>query len=146
MSESKRNWNWRIWAGFAVALAATFSYTTLFVWWPVTRDVPWANGLLFVVALWLLGDGIRRAFREPSRYRGKISGSIFGVVSLALAGLFCAASFYAARSLPPGQSAIRVGQSAPDFELRDTAGKVVTLAGLQRDSTAVLLIFYRGYW
>jgi hypothetical protein len=50
----KRYWNWRIWAGFLVAVAAVLSYGTIFIRFPVTRNVPWVNWLLFAGAIWLL--------------------------------------------------------------------------------------------
>jgi hypothetical protein len=142
----KRSWNWVLWAGFAVALLATFSYIPVFVNYPLTRDFPWANLLLFVAAGGLLFAGLRRAFGQPDRYRGKIGGSIVAALSLLLCGLFAFGTFYAARSLPSGRTAPRVGQMAPDFQLADTAGNAVTLAGLRQGKRAVLLIFYRGYW
>jgi len=142
----KRSWNWLLWAGFAVALFAAFSYVPLFMRFPVTRDFPWANVLLFVAAGGLLGAGLRRAFAQPGRYRGKIAGPILAGLSLLLFGLFGFGTYYIARSLPPGSAALPVGRMAPDFQLADVEGRPVTLSGLRRDKHAVLLIFYRGYW
>ena len=51
---AKLNWNWRIWAGFLVAVAAFLSYLTIFIRFPITRNVPWVNWLLFALAGWLL--------------------------------------------------------------------------------------------
>src|SRR5436309_13250524 len=56
-------------AGFLVCLLGFFSYFFVFVRFPVTRDVPWANWLLFAVGLALAGAGIARAFRRPETYR-----------------------------------------------------------------------------
>jgi len=67
----KRRRNILIWAGFALALAALVSYVPLFVQFPVTRDVPWVNYLLFFAAICLLAVGLKRAFRERAVYRGK---------------------------------------------------------------------------
>jgi hypothetical protein len=135
-----------IWGGFGLALVAVFSYITVFVNYPVTRDFPWANLLLFGVAGWMLGTGIYRAYARSEQYRGKISGAILGTISLVLFGFFCAGSFWFARQLPPPGTALRVGQQAPDFSLTDTHGQPVSLSRLRDGSRAVLLIFYRGYW
>ncbi len=40
---------------------------------------------------------------------------------------------------------LKVGVSAPDFELQNTAGQTVSLKGLIADSNLVLS-FYRGKW
>ena len=142
----KRNWNWRVWTGFVVALLAAMSYVPVFSRWLVTRDVPWANLLLFVAAGYLLAAGMHRAFAQPERYRGKIIGTIFSVLSLALVALFGYGTFVAARQLPSPQNALRVGQQAPDFTLTSAGGSPMTLSGLRQGKRAVLLIFYRGYW
>jgi hypothetical protein len=42
----KRSWNWSLWIGFLFALGGFLSYT-FFAQFPVTRDFPWANLLLF---------------------------------------------------------------------------------------------------
>jgi hypothetical protein len=142
----KRNWNWLVWAGFGVALFAALSYIPVFVPFPITRDFPWVNLLLFLTAGCLLAGGLRRAFGQPGKYRGKVSGAVLGVLGLALFGLFCFVAFYLARRIPPGENALRVGQQAPDFALSDINGRVLRLSQLRQEKRAVLLIFYRGYW
>jgi ABC-type transport system involved in cytochrome c biogenesis permease subunit len=142
----KRSWNGLVWVGFVVALFAAFSYIPLFIRFPLTRDVPWVNLLLFLCAGCLLAIGLYRAFAQSSQYRGKVSGIILGALSLAIFGLFCFGTFYIARTLPSGQTALRVGQQAPDFALTDVDGRQVSLSQLQQGKRAVLLIFYRGYW
>ena len=49
----KRKWNWPIWVGFVVAVGGLFSYE-FFVQFPITRDFPWANLLLFGIGAALL--------------------------------------------------------------------------------------------
>jgi len=142
----RRNWNFWVWAGFGFALLAAFSYIPFFSRYPITRDFPWANLLLFGAAGCLLGIGVYRAFALPDRYRGKITGIILSALSLGIFGLFCFVFFYVARNIPSGQSALRAGQQAPDFTLSDADGKLVTLSQLRQEKPAVLLIFYRGYW
>lgn len=145
-AKERRSWNSPIWLGFGAALAATLSYVPVFVPFPVTRDVPWVNLLLFLAGGYLLAVGLKRAYGEPERYRGKISGVVLGVLSLALLVLFCWGNFVFARRVPSAGSAPQVGQTAPDFTLPDAHGKPVTLSELRKTSRAVLLIFYRGYW
>ncbi len=142
----KRHWNIPIWAGFAIVIAAVVSYIPLFAVFPVTRDVPWANYLLFLAGGGLLAVGIRRAFRDPAHYRGKVSGSILGGFSVLLCGLFVAGIYYGGKQIPSAESALRTGQAAPSFMLQDTGGKQVASADLLKSHRAVVLVFYRGYW
>ena len=142
----KRHWNILIWAGFAIVIAAFVSYVPLFASFPLTRDVPWANYLLFLVGGLLLGAGIRRAFRDSERYRGKISGSILSGLSLVLFGFFLFFIFYLGKQIPSAESALRPGQPAPSFTLSDAAGKLVASSDLLKNRRALVLVFYRGYW
>jgi len=142
-----RNWNWHLWVGFVCALAGFFSYT-FFVLFPITRDFPWVNLLLFAAGGILLIFGLVRAFGRPKLYRGKVFGSIFTIFALAMFGLFSYGLFYVARQMPPSTGAPRVGEKAPEFSLPDQDGKQVALTDLLASpgTQAVLLIFYRGYW
>lgn len=150
----KRRWNWLLWAGFLFCIAAFGSYPFFFARFPVTRDIPWANVLLFAVGGVLLFVGLRRAFGQPQQYRGKITGPILSLLSLAACGFFCYLIFYVTKQLPPPTTALRVGDKAPEFVLRDTNNNPVALAsllsspmpGLQTPPRGVLLVFYRGYW
>ena len=141
----KRRWNILIWVGFAFVIAALVSYIPLFALYPVTRDVPWVNYLLFLVGGFLLAVGIMRAFRDPERYRGKISGSILAGLSVVLFGLFVFVIAYAAKQIPSSESALRPGSAAPPFTLVDTAGRQVTSSDLLKSHRALVLVFYRGY-
>jgi AhpC/TSA family len=142
--EKKRNWS--LWLGFGTTLLAAGSYVPFFSRFPVTRDFPWANLLLFAVAGWLLGVGLRRAFAQPGAHWGRIMASVLAALSLGVFGMFCYGIFYHARDLPSREAALRVGQQAPDFTLAGTDGNPVTLSQLREGRRAVLLIFYRGYW
>jgi len=152
-----RRINWPIWAGFLLSLAALASYPLFFAQFPVTRDFPWANLLIFAAAGVLLAVGLRRAFSAQARYRGKITGPIMTVASTATMGFFAFLVLFASRGLPDSHGAPRVGQKAPDFTLPDINGKPVSLTELLGQAQAsvsdksehprsVLLIFYRGYW
>ena len=142
----RRSWNSLVWVGFAVAVVAAVSYIPIFVRFAATRDFPWVNLLLFLVSGCLVGAGLKRAYGEPHRFRGKISGVVVGLLVLALLGLFCWGDFVYARRVPPASGALQAGQPAPEFTLANVDGKLVTLSALRTTNRAVLLIFYRGYW
>jgi hypothetical protein len=143
----KRKWNWSLWVGFLVVLAGLFSYE-FFVRFPLTRDFPWANLLLFAIGAVLLILGLVRAYGRPASYRGKVFGPILTLLSVGLFGLFAYALFYVVRQMPASAGAPRVGDKAPEFALSDQTGKSFDLRDVLNDSgtRAVLLIFYRGYW
>jgi drug/metabolite transporter (DMT)-like permease len=142
----KRKWNWPLWIGFLFVLGGLLSYSFFFARFPVTRDFPWANLLLFAAGGILLAVGLVRAFGKPNIYRGKIFGSTFAVLSALMFGLFSYVMFYGLRQMPASTGAPRVGQKAPEFTLPDQSDKPVTLANLVSNSKATLLIFYRGFW
>lgn len=140
----KRSWNWPIWIGFLLVLAGFLTYS-FFVQFPITRDFPWANFLLFCAGGILLGAGLVRAFGKPALYRGKVFGSIFAILGLAVFAFFAFIIFHVVRQVPASAGAPRLGQKAPDFTLPDQNGKPVALADLLSPHGAVL-IFYRGHW
>ena len=142
----KRRRNVLSWVGFAVVLAALVSYIPVFALFPATRDVPWANYLLFLIGGALIALGVRRAFRDPGHYRGRISGPILAALSTLLFAFFVASVTYFSKQIPSAESALRVGGKAPPFTLVDTAGKRVSSADLLKDRRGLVLIFYRGYW
>jgi len=144
----KRKWNWPIWIGFVVAVGGLLSYE-FFARFPITRDFPWANLLLFAVGAALLIVGLFRAFGRPQLYRGKVFGSIFSAIAFLFFSFFCYEIFYVLCQVPASTGAPRVGQKAPDFILLDENGKPVGLGDLLSGPSgpkAVALIFYRGFW
>ncbi len=141
----KRRWNWPIWLGFIVAVGGLFSYE-FFAQFPITRDFPWANLLLFAIGAALLLVGLFRAFGRPQVYRGKIFGSIFVTINFLLFAFFAYEIFYVLRQVPLSAQVPRVGERAPEFTLADPNGSSVALADLLSGSKAVVLIFYRGFW
>jgi len=141
----KRRRNLIIWAGFAVVLLGAFSYLPLFANISVTRNIPWANFLLFIAGAVLLVTGLRRAFGAPDLYRGRISGSILGVLSLLLIGFFSYGVFVLTK-VPSAQGAPKPGDPAVPFTLVNIQGAQVALSDLLKDRRAALLIFYRGHW
>ena len=143
--EREKSWNWSLWIGFLCVPAGFLTYT-FFVQFPITRDFPWANLLLFAVGGILLMLGLFRAFGRPQIYRGKIFGLILAVLGISMFGLFSYIFFYELRQVPPSTGAPRVGQKAPEFTLSDQDGKDVSLTDLVSKSKAVALIFYRGFW
>ena len=152
--------NWPLWAGFLLSLIAFLSYPFVFVWFPTTRDFPWASLALFALAIALLVIGVRRAFTAGRLHpkRSKIAGAVLATVSVLVLAGFIVFFFVVGRQLPASQGAPKVGQKAPDFTLSDTNNRPFSLAGLLQPTAAnagagaakaprgVLLIFYRGYW
>lgn len=139
-----KSWNWTLWVGFVCAIAGLFSYS-FFAQYPVTRDFPWANLLLFVIGGILLGIGLVRAFGRPQHYHGKIFGSIFALLAVIMFGFFAYEIFYVLRQVPLSAQAPRVGDKAPEFALPDQNGRKVALTDMLSPNGAVL-IFYRGHW
>jgi hypothetical protein len=146
VTSMNRRWNALIWAGFAIIILALVSYIPLFVLFPITRDVPWVNYLLFLLGGWLLAAGLGRAFRDPEHYRGRISGSILGALSILLIVFFIVSILYFGKKIPSPESALRTGQIAPSFTLQDAVGKQVSSSDLLKQHHALVLVFYRGYW
>ena len=142
----KRRRNILSWAGFAIVLVALVSYLPFFAVFPATRDIPWANYLLFVIGGALLAVGVRRAFRDPEIYRGKISGPILAALSFLLFAFFVASVTYFAKQIPAAETALGVSQKAPPFVLVDTAERQVSSADLLKDHRGLVVVFYRGYW
>ena len=142
----KRSWNGLVWTGFGITLFAILSYFLFFYRYPTTRDIPWVTYLLFAVALPALIVGVKRAFYQPDRYRGKISGPILSTVSITLMGLFCYMALVLTKELPSPNLALHAGQQAPEFTLADANGKPVSLADILKKNRAAVLVFYRGYW
>lgn len=146
--------NWPLWLGFLLTLGAFLSYFFVFVEFPFTRDFPWANLVLFLIAGVLLFMGLRRGFAadRPHPIRSKIVSSIFTLLSVAVFAMFIFIIFIGGRWLPASKGAPQVGQRVPEFTLPDTSGKQVSLKELLtapingNAPKGVLLIFYRGYW
>lgn len=146
--------NWPLWTGFLLTLFAFLSYFFIFVEFPFTRDFPWANLVLFLIAGVLLFMGLRRGFaaNRPHPTRSKIVSTIFSVLSVAVFAMFVFVIFIGGRWLPASKGAPQVGQRVPEFSLPDTSGKQVSLNELLTTPIngnapkGVLLVFYRGYW
>ncbi len=147
-----RSFNWQVWAGLLLSLTAFLSYFFVFVRFPVTRDFPWVNLLLFIGAAALLLVGLRRAFAPERRLGSKLSGLVAATLSLAIFGFFVFSTLIMARWLPAAKGSPQVGQKAPEFSLSDSEGRTVTLSELLQTPIngkapkGVLLVFYRGYW
>jgi len=167
-----RQRNWAPWIALLFAVAAVLSNSTFFLGPPAPKLIAWLVVVLVIAAVVCAVIGILRAFSQPQVYRGKVSSSILGVVSLLLCGLVVFGSVHS-RDLPSSAAAPQVGQKVPDFTLADTSGNKVSLdqllgkadaSALPHSATAgsiasgansniaapppkaVLLVFYRGYW
>ena len=150
-----RSFNWHIWAGFLLSIVAFVSFTVFFVNFPITRDFPWANLILFMIAAALLFVGVRRAFAPDRSRLAKVGSSILAALGVLIIGLFIFSIFVFARWLPASTGAPRLGNKAPEFTLADANGKATSLGELLTTPInvsntgkprGVLLIFYRGYW
>ncbi len=142
---TERRINAPLWGGFFLTIAAFVSYFFVFARWPVTRDVPWVNYILFAIALVLIVAGLRSAWQST---RGaKIRASIAAVLALGITVFFVAAILVGTKDLPQSAHAPRVGDRAPAFTLLDTNNQQVSLQSILAGSPkGAVLIFYRGYW
>src|SRR6266516_5779006 len=86
--QMKRRWNMSLWAGFFSVVIGLVSYVPFFSLFPITRDFPWVNLVLFAGGAAQLCSGLRRAFKDPEHYRGKILGPILAALSVAGIGFF----------------------------------------------------------
>ena len=144
--------NWPLWLGFVITIFAFLSYPFIFANWATTRDFPWVNIPLFILALFLLFFGVRRAFAPGRRLVSKIVAPIVATISVLVIVMFVLTAFVVSRWLPPSTNAPQVNQHAPEFTLKDTGNKPVSLTSLitepinNKPPRGTLLIFYRGYW
>jgi hypothetical protein len=141
-----------MWGGFILSLFAFLSYYLIFVWFPVTRDFPWANFLLIGVALVVLFFGFKRAFAPDRSRASKVIASIFGTLGVLVCVMFVGVYFVFAKWIPAASGAPQVGQKAPEFTLTDSNNQQVSLNQLLttpingKPPKGVVLVFYRGYW
>ncbi len=149
---NSRKINWALWLGFLLSVFAFLSYPLIFVQIPTLRDFPWVNLVLFAFSVILLLMGLRRAFAPDRGKVSKVVGVLVSLLGVGILGLFLFVAFIFARHLPASRGAPQVGQKAPEFSLRDTDNKPVSLAELtstpinNKAPKGVLLVFYRGYW
>lgn len=155
---TKLRWNWPVWLGFLLSVVAFLSYFLVFARFPITRNVPWANFLLFGLSAVFLWAGVRRAFGAAPPARGKIASAILAFLGVSILGVFCLVIFHVTKQLPASAGAPKIGQKAPEFLLRDTHRSWVGLSTLlsfpldpsnpsaRSSPKGVLLVFYRGYW
>src|SRR5687768_113028 len=92
--------NWQIWLGFIVSIFAFLSYPFIFVEWPLTRDFPWVNILLLIVAAALVFIGVRRAFGPERGLLAKIGASILAGLSVLVVAAFIMMAFVGPRWMP----------------------------------------------
>src|ERR1700741_3141015 len=147
-----KRFNWPLWLGFVLSVFAFVSYPFIFANWETTRDFPWVNIPLFVLALILLFIGLRRGFARGRGPGSKIVASIVTTFCLLVVAMFIFTSFIASRWLPASANAPQVNQKAPAFTLTDTSNKRISLTDLlsqpinNKAPRGLLLVFYRGYW
>src|SRR6185295_12515565 len=100
-----KKFNWPLWLGFILSIFAFLSYPFIFANWATTRDFPWVNIPLFIVALVLLFVGVRRAFAPGRRLVSKIVAPTIATISLLVLALFIFTSFIMSRWLPASANA-----------------------------------------
>jgi peroxiredoxin len=142
--------NWPLWSGFVLSAIAFLSYPFVFERWPITRDFPWVNLLLFGLAALMLAIGVRRAFTAGRLRRLRITSALIAAtMSTAIFANFAMSVFVHARDLPASAHAPQIGERAPDFTLPDESGAPISLAALLAPtsgsgaaaSKGVLLVF-----
>ena len=126
-----------LWLGPTFALVGVLSYFTLFVNWPITRDVPWLNLGLLALAIGVSIVGLRR-----SRRRMLAAGGL--ALTLFLNTFFVWYCYVFSYQIPSADLALDVGASVPALVLRDDRGQDVELAGISREK--LVLVFFRGHW
>ena len=136
-----RQRNWAPWIGLLLAVAAMLSNAGFFLGFP-GHATAWLGVVLVIAAVVCAVIGVMRAFRQPQVYRGKVSSSILGVVSLLICGLVAFASI-SSRALPSSAAAPQVGQKVPDFTLADTSGNKVSLGSVAGQSRGICASTFR---
>jgi cytochrome oxidase Cu insertion factor (SCO1/SenC/PrrC family) len=66
--------------------------------------------------------------------------------SLALCSLFLALAGFAAEPAPPEMTGVAVGQTAPDFTLKDQNGRDLSLAASLKKGPVALVFFRSADW
>jgi hypothetical protein len=145
MRAMKRRFPRSLWPGLLLVLAAPVLYGTVFVRWPVTRDVPWPMLLMFGAGLGLLLHATRNAWRDRAACRGRILAPLLLAFGVVATGFFSYAFLIGTRDIPESAAAPRVGDRAPDFTLPDQDGRPVSLTALL-ESRGAVLVFFRGWW
>ena len=79
---TKLRWNWPAWAGLLLSILGFVSYFVVFARFPLTRNVPWANFLLFGAAVLLVVTGLKRAFTGRGSLGGKVGKLRLGASEL----------------------------------------------------------------
>jgi hypothetical protein len=139
-----RRRNHAVWVGPCLTFLGAVSYFTVFVRFPVLRDVPWANIPLVLGGVGLSVVGLWRAWCRPSVFRGKRLGTVGFVVSLILGALFFTYVFHYSYRLPEPTQATLALHDLEDFSLTDHLGRTFRLGDLR--GRRVVVVFYRGYW
>ena len=96
-----KRFNWPLWTGLVLSVIAFMTYFSFFARFPITRDIPWVNVLLFIAATAMLIAGVRRSSR-------KIVPSIVAVLGIGVFAFFVVA-VTAGTKLPAAPGAPRIG-------------------------------------
>lgn len=141
----KRRRNWALWLGPVVTFAGVVSYyLPPIVLVPALRDFPWLNLPIALAGVALSVLGAYRAWLRSDVFRGRLSGTIGLVLSLALGSVYVAYVFSLSYMLPDETTTTAGMSVAPEFALLDQHGKTVRLG--DHAGRKVVLVFYRGHW
>ena len=145
--------NSSLWLGLTIAFAAALCNVVLFLNPPAQNLIPWLSLVLGIVALLFIALGVKNLFTASRTIAGRVLGVFVAFLSL-LVSAGSILLFVHARAVPPSIDAPQIGQEAPDFTLPDTNNQPLSLMQLFASApgnataapSAVLLVFYRGYW
>jgi peroxiredoxin len=143
--------NWPSWAALFLSFIAFLSLRFFFERFPLTRNFPWVNLLMFAGVVGLLEWGKRQAL-APGRFRVlRIAQSLgLSMLSVLVLVTFLKTMFVDSKRLPPSIGAPQVGTHAPEFALLDEHGRSESLAsmlsapipGTSQSPKGLLLVFY----
>ena len=134
--------NHATWIALLLAIVGLLSYFTFVYQWPITRDVPWVNYLILLLAVALAVLGVRRAWPHGG-FRRTLSlvGAVF---TFALAALLPLYALVISAQMPDTELGLGIGAEIPGVSLTNQNGREIQLAELA--SEPLVVVFYRGHW
>lgn len=118
------------------------SYFFVFAQWPLTRDIPWVNYIILLLALGLTGYGVANVWAKGLGSKIASITSLF--FSAAFPVLFIGYVFGLSNQLPSAEQAVSTGNALPDLVLTGDDGEPINVADVAQDK--LILVFFRGHW